>query len=82
MNFEIVGEHDNGGVIRATLKMHCGKPQPCTLGLRVGEAQNQRPRGPHIWGWNGKHGAEAFVTPSVNCTECGFHKTLKAGAWV
>lgn len=88
MNFEIVGEHDNGGVIRATLKLHCGRDGKaancCTLPLRVGAAEDQRAsRGPHIWGWNGKHGAEASITPSINCTEpgCGFHKTLTAGKW-
>lgn len=85
MKYEIVGEHDNGGVTRASLKLHCGrdgKPENCcNITLRVGEAEDQRPRGPHIWGWNGKHGAEAEVRPSVNCSTCGFHKTLVNGQW-
>lgn len=79
MRFEIAGVHEAGpGQLRAHLVIHCAKPRPCTVPLRQGAAKAWSAG--HVWGWDGKTEAPS-VTPSVNCSQCGFHKTLVKGAW-
>jgi hypothetical protein len=60
---------------RAWLEIGCEKK--CKVPLREGP----HVQGKHAWGWNGKVTGEVTVTPSVNCTECGFHSTLVNGTW-
>lgn len=69
MKFEITGVHDSGKVKRAFLALECGRD--CKIPLRHGVANAT------VWGWDGKE----TVSPSVNCSVCGFHKTLVNGVW-
>lgn len=59
---------------RAFLVLKCGKTSTgeCRVALRKDIAAT----GP-TWHWDGKE----TVSPSVNCSVCGFHKTLVGGVW-
>jgi hypothetical protein len=72
VNYEIAGAHDSGGTTRAFLILDCADKCSIPLvhgGPRMGESK--------VWGWDGN----TTVTPSINCSKCGFHKTLVNGEW-
>lgn len=75
MKCEIVGKHDSGGITRAFLILGCDRQ--CQIPLRRGEPRMGASK---VWGWDGKEEG-ATVSPSIDCTQCGFHKTLVQGQW-
>lgn len=76
MKYEVVGVHDSGGVTRAFLLLNCAADPAlrCQIPLRQGEPRMGVSK---VWGWDGKE----TVTPSIDCSKCGFHKTLTNGVW-
>lgn len=75
MKAAIVGVHLSGSVLRAFLQLECGSH--CQIPVRKGAARMGESK---VWGWDGKV-ENPTVTPSIDCTKCGFHKTLQSGAW-
>lgn len=60
---------------RARLVLNCD--QACNVPLSVGEPRISI-SGPRRWGWNGNVESPS-VTPSINCSRCGWHKTITKG---
>ena len=75
MQYKLTGVHEEeGGDTRASLRLECGRG--CIIPLVKGA-----PRDPRPWGWDGNETAPTVI-PSINCSKCGFHKTLTNGAWI
>lgn len=73
MDWSIEPWHD-ANPDRAVLVLKCGKSSTgdCRVSLR-----KDIPAGGPSWNWDGV----TTVTPSINCSVCGFHKTLVQGIW-
>lgn len=75
---EDIAREDDGE--RALLRIHCPKGHKCQVRLRKTVDGNPPPGTfSGVWGWNGETGDKANVRPSINCTECGWHKTVING---
>ena len=74
MKYEIIALHDSGDVIKAILLIYC--MNGCQIPIRKGDPSPTGER----WGWDGNSEVPT-ISPSINCTKCGFHKTLINGQW-
>lgn len=59
-----------------SLVLNCARE--CTIPLRADGPKEAN--GAKAWGWNGSmDAASVSVTPSIDCTECKWHKTITNG---
>lgn len=73
MKFRVLAPHASGDAQHSLLVLECGSQ--CQIPLIVGPPKNS-----NVWGWDGNVETPT-VSPSINCSKCGFHKTLTGGNW-
>jgi hypothetical protein len=73
MKWAIEPWHDDNPE-RAVLVLKCGQGSTgeCRIPIR-----KDRPASRPTWHWDGGN----TVSPSINCSVCGFHKSLFNGQW-